>query len=236
MADMGTLFLDELGELPLDAQVKLLRVLETGEFTSIGSSQSARVNVRIIAATNRNLLHEVAEGRFRSDLFYRLAVGIIRLPPLRERGDDVKILLDIALEDANNKFGKNGNPMRMKFSEEAKKVFLRHTWPGNVRELKNTVARAAMWADGDIIDGGTAWESIITPSRKKTDILDLPLGNGFSLENLLEEIERNYISRAWEESGRVQKRAQELLGYLNPQNLATRLKKYGLHKPRQKKS
>lgn len=232
MADTGTLFLDELGELPLDAQVKLLRVLETGEFTSIGASQSARVDVRIIAATNRNLLQEVAEGRFRSDLFYRLAVGIIRLPPLRERGEDVRILLEAALDEANNKFGENGKPMRMKFSEEAKNVFIRHTWPGNVRELKNTVARAAMWADGDIIDGASALEAIMAPAGKKADILDLPLGNGFRLEKLLEDIERSYIKRGWEEGAGVQKRAQELLGYRNPQNFTARLKKYGLYEPR----
>lgn len=234
MADTGTLFLDELGELPLDAQVKLLRVLETGEFASIGSSKSVKVDVRIIAATNRNLLQEVAEGRFRSDLFYRLAVGIVRLPPLRERGDDVRILLEMALDEANNKFGENGKPMRLTFSEEAKNVFMRHTWPGNVRELKNTVVRAAMWSDSDIIDGGAAREAIIEPPGKKTNILDIPLGNGFCLEKLLEEIERNYVKRAWEEGGGIQKRAQTLLGYRNPQNLTARLKKYSLYEPRQK--
>lgn len=135
-AEGGTLFLDELGELPPDAQVKLLRALEERAVIPVGGTKEERVNVRIIAATNKNLMHEVAVGRFRSDVFYRLAVGIVRLPALRERGEDLELLLEHSLEQANEELAINGKPSQKQFSDAAKNILLSHSWPGNVRELK----------------------------------------------------------------------------------------------------
>lgn len=227
-ADTGTIFLDEIGELPLDVQVKLLRVLEDGVITPVGDTNGEKVDARVIAATNRNLLEEVAAGNFREDLFYRLAIGMVKLPPLRERGDDVGLLLDNALDEVNRKYGAGGTPLNIRISDEARSVFLRHAWPGNVRELKNTVARAAMWAENDIIDAKTAEEAILRPGSKKNRIPDLPLGNGFNLTDYLSEIERHYVEKAWHESGKRKLLAAELLGFESYQSYVNRLKKFGL--------
>jgi len=144
----GTLFLDEFGELTPDVQVRLLRVLQEGTFTPVGSSQELKVDVRLITATHRNLMQEVAHGRFREDLFYRIAVGVLHLPPLREREGDLlllseKLLAGIASQDAS--LGDK------KISAEAKNLILQYPWRGNVRELQSTLLRAALWCSGDLI-------------------------------------------------------------------------------------
>lgn len=227
-ADGGTLFLDELGELPPSAQVKLLRALEEQAVTPVGGIKEEKVNVRIIAATNKNLLQEVADRHFRSDLFYRLAVGIVRLPALRERGTDLDLLLEHALDQANEELGKHGGTVHKKFSDSAKNIMLSHSWPGNVRELKNTVMRAALWSPAEVIDADSAKQALLIAADNDTSILGRPLGNGFSLHGLLDMVAVHYLKRAVQESGAIKAKATSLLGFENYQTLNNWLTKYGL--------
>ncbi len=146
-AHEGSLFLDEIGEMPMDLQSKLLRVLETSEFIKVGDTKPTKVNVRFIAATNRNLKNEVESNTFREDLFYRLNVFTIELPPLRERREDVLLLTDLFLKMFAQKVNKNINGL----SEEAKTALKSYGWKGNIRELKNMMERAVILEDGDTI-------------------------------------------------------------------------------------
>ena len=224
----GTLFLDELGELPPAAQVKLLRALEERAIVPVGGAKEEKVDVRIIAATNRNLLKEVTAGNFRSDLFYRLAVGILRLPALRERGEDLELLLEHTLAKANVELSKHGGTIHKKFSDSAKKIMLSHSWPGNVRELNNTVTRAVLWSSTDIIDEETAKQSLLFSPGGSADILDRPIGNGFSLRDLLGTVATHYLERAMREAGGIKARAAKLLGFEQYQTLSNWLNKYGM--------
>lgn len=224
----GTLFLDEIGELPPQAQVKLLRALEENAIVPVGTYKEQKIDVRVIAATNRNLMQEVANGNFRSDLLYRLAVGIIRLPALRERGSDLELLLEEALANANRVLGEYGDTRHKKFSDAARKIMLDYSWPGNVRELKNTIIRAALWAEGDIIDAETAKNSLLSLDDQGFLLTDHPLGNGFKIDDFLESVERRYLKKAIQESNGVLVKAARLLGLNNYQTLANRLKKYGI--------
>jgi DNA-binding NtrC family response regulator len=219
-ADKGTLFLDELGELPLAAQVKLLRALQERTVTRVGDIKPQPVDVRIIAATNRNLLQETIEGRFRSDLFYRLAVAVLRLPPLRERGEDMALLLDDVLVKANRELLARGKEKDKKISDSAKKIMFRHPWLGNVRELHNTVMRAVLWSSGEVIDEQSARQAMLVPEKNKAAVLDRPLGNGFSLKALLDEVAAHYIRRAENEAHGVKAKASALLGFKNYQTFS----------------
>ncbi|MDQ2751813.1 MAG: sigma-54 dependent transcriptional regulator, partial [Bacteroidota bacterium] len=147
-AHEGSLFLDEIGEMPMDLQSKLLRVLETSEFIKVGDTKPTKVNVRFIAATNRNLIQEVEKGTFREDLFYRLNVFSIELPPLRDRKSDVLLLADIFLK----LFSEKVNKKTKELSEEAKTALKNYQWKGNIRELKNMIERAVILEDNDIVD------------------------------------------------------------------------------------
>jgi anaerobic nitric oxide reductase transcription regulator len=142
LADGGTLFLDEIGELPLSIQPKLLRVLQSGEIQRVGSDKALRVDVRVVAATNRDLAAEAKAGRFRSDLFYRLSVYPLEVPPLRERGDDIPLLSGHFLDIAQERFGIE----KLRLSVDARKQLREHSWPGNVRELEHLLLRAALRA------------------------------------------------------------------------------------------
>ena len=227
-ADRGTLFLDELGELPASAQVKLLRALEERAIIPVGDTKEQPVDARIIAATNRNLLDEVAAGRFRSDLFYRLAVGILRLPPLRERGDDLDLLMENALTKANEELSKHGGPVHKIFSDNAKKIMLQHPWFGNVRELNNTIMRAVLWSPEYIIDGETVRNVLLSSVSQQEHILDRALDNGFSLTKLMGEVAAHYLRRAIREAGGVKVKAAKLLGFDKYQTLSNWMKRYGL--------
>jgi DNA-binding NtrC family response regulator len=146
-ADGGTLFLDEIGDMPLTIQVKLLRVLQDGTFSRVGSNETITTDVRIIAATHKNLTDEVAAGRFREDLYYRLNVVEIRIPPLRERLEDIPLLAEFFLQRITRKNGM----ARVRLSAEAVNALQSHSWPGNVRELENTMARACALASSHIL-------------------------------------------------------------------------------------
>ncbi|NIP32032.1 MAG: hypothetical protein GTO02_21605, partial [Candidatus Dadabacteria bacterium] len=162
LANQGTIFLDEIGDLPIDLQAKLLRVLQEGEFEPIGSSITVRVDVRVIAATNRRLLSEVDRGNFREDLYYRLNVFPIEVPPLRERGDDVCELAKYFLNNFANKLGKDIKPL----SDEDISVLNNYSFPGNIRELQNIIERAVITSKNGIMD----LRSILSSNNSNSDL------------------------------------------------------------------
>ncbi|RLC83756.1 MAG: sigma-54-dependent Fis family transcriptional regulator [Chloroflexi bacterium] len=225
-ASGGTLFLDEIGEMPPKIQVKLLRVLQEEKFSRVGDPKEHQANVRIISATNRNLIEEVVAGTFREDMFHRLAVGILNIPPLRERESDLLLLIDHLLEGARKKLGSQPK----KLSVAAKKQLLAHTWPGNVRELQNTLIRAAIWSSGDTIDKQDIEGALLPVAKKSSDdsILGRPLTDDFDLEEVIGEVARHYLERALKETGGNKSRAAALLNFKSYQTLDGWLKKYGV--------
>ncbi|PNU18525.1 AAA family ATPase [Geothermobacter hydrogeniphilus] len=226
-ADGGTLFLDELGEMPLDAQVKILRVLTDGVVRRIGDPRERQVDVRIIAATNRDLLAEVAAGRFRADLFYRLAVAMLKLPPLREREGDIHLLLEHILGQVNRELGKEPGYKQKKFSINAKNLMKRHPWPGNAREMHNTILRICVWCQNEVIQEEDVRRALLPGiTEDKDDILSRPLGEGFNIQELQAFLSSHYIRRALEESGGNKSRAAALLGLKNYQTLNNWMVKY----------
>ena len=225
-ANGGTIFLDEIGELPKDIQVKLLRVVEGNEVVRLGTSKPISVDVRIVAATNRNLIEEVGEGRFREDLFYRIAVACLKLPPLRERPGDLGVLIDHLIEQINQESEEQPGYRRKKISSNARNVLLNHDWPGNVRELQNTLRRAMVWTDGEIIKKQDTEEALLPIYDKGgEDILNRPLGEDFSLPDLISEVIRHYLQRAEEES-KTKTEAAERLGLPNRQTFNNWKEKY----------
>jgi two-component system, NtrC family, response regulator len=196
-ADGGTLFLDEIGEMNLDLQARLLRVLEDGTFNRVGDSKSTKVNVRIIAATNKDLKHEAETNRFRQDLFYRLAVFTIHLPPLAERIEDIEILGNYFLKEFSNKL----NRKIKKMDDAFLKALNQHRWKGNIRELKNVIERAVIIANGDTL----------TPDLLQFDFFSDSLESPGSTLNLA-TIESQYIRRAMSQSKGNKTEASRLLG------------------------
>ena len=228
-ADGGTLFLDEIGELPAPAQVKLLRILQEGKVVRVGATRPIGVDVRVIAATNRTLTQEVAENRFREDLYYRLAVAVLKLPPLRDRTGDLGLLIDRLLDQINEESAHEPGYRDKKLSASARNILLRHSWPGNVRELLNTLRRAAIWSDGETIEAEDVREAILpAPRRQGEEILDRALGEGFSLPDLLANVARHYLARAMEEAAGNKSRAADLVGLASYQTLTNWLSKYGV--------
>jgi transcriptional regulator with PAS, ATPase and Fis domain len=233
-ADGGTLFLDEIGECDPSMQAKLLRVLQPPDhapchrvFNRVGDSKALTSDVRIIAATNRDLLGAVSENRFRSDLYYRLAVITIKLPTLRDRRPDIPAIVGTLMARINGGFERQEPGYKHKQISSAAMEFVRKCpWPGNVRQLFNTLMQSAVMTDGEIIERSDVAEAIAeVPGKETVDLLELPLGVGFSLEQHLEVIHRHYLRRAMEEAGGVKKRAAELLGYRNYQTLAYQLER-----------
>ncbi len=228
-AQGGTIFLDEIGELPLPAQVKLLRVLQEQEVTPVGASKSRKIDVRVISATNRTLISEVAEGRFREDLFYRLAVFILRLPPLRDREGDVGLLIDALLEKLNLQSASELGLEHKKLSPSAKNLLLQHRWPGNVRELSNTLLRAAVLSTGAKITEEDVRAAIFVAVQKQSEsILNRPLGQGFDLQQVISDVARHYLQRAMAEAHGNKSEAAHLVGLASYQTLTNWLKKYDL--------
>ncbi len=227
-ADGGTIFLDEVGELPKAVQVKLLRTLQENEVTPVGSSEARKVDVRIIAATNRTLINEVAAGQFREDLFYRLAVAIIKLPPLRERAGDITLLVDKLLDQVNQAGAAMGLKHK-KLSASAKNIMLQHGWPGNIRELLNTLQRAAVWSDDDVINLEAMRDAIlVAPKAQKGcgDILNRPIADGVLLEDLMAEVACHYIKRALDQTHNNKTQAANLLGLGSYQTLTNWMNRY----------
>jgi transcriptional regulator with GAF, ATPase, and Fis domain len=228
-SDGGTLFLDELGELPGHSQVKLLRVLQEGEVIPVGATQPLKVDVRIIAATNRTLTNEIAAGRFREDLFYRIAVAVLKIPPLRERVGDLGLLIDHSLQQVNREGSSDPFYSERNLSAGARNFLLNHSWPGNVRELLNTLRRMAIWSERPSITAEDAREALLptNPGGQK-DLVGRSLGDGFNLQNLLKELARYYLIRAMDEAHGNKSKAAELLGLPSYQTLTNWLSRYGL--------
>jgi transcriptional regulator with PAS, ATPase and Fis domain len=225
-ADGGTLFLDELGELPRPAQVKLLRTIQEGEVVRLGSSKSTKLDVRIVAATNRTLTDEIASGRFREDLFYRLAVAVLKIPPLRERAGDLGVLIDHLLGQVNREARAEPGFKEKKLSAGARNLLLSHPWPGNVRELLNTLRRAALWSDGAVIASEDVREALLPAATAPHSVTGRPLGDGLNLPDLLKEVARHYLGRAMDEAQGNKTRAAELVGLPSYQTLTNWLMKY----------
>jgi len=226
-AQGGTLFFDEVGELPLRAQVKLLRVLQEGEVVRLGATRPVKTDVRIVAATNRPLIEEVAAGRFREDLFYRLAVAVLHLPPLRERAGDVGMLVDCMLGQINRESAGEPGYKNKVLSADARNLLLNHAWPGNARELLNTLRRAAIWSGSNTIGGEDVRDALFSSSQAAcSDILNRPLGDGLDLSGLLHGVARHYLERAMEEARGNKTRAASLVGLPSYQTLTNWLKRY----------
>jgi transcriptional regulator with GAF, ATPase, and Fis domain len=217
-AQGGTLFLDEVGELSPAVQAKLLRVLQEREFQRVGGATTLRADVRVIAATNRDLGREVAAGRFRDDLFYRLNVFAVHLPPLRERGDDVLLLADAFVREIGGRMGK-GEPG---LSRDAREVLLQHAWPGNIRELSNAIERALIVSDGGLLTA--AQLAIAAPRPRATaPVTEEPTAERHSLADW----ERQMVTDALRTAKGNRSRAAAILGLTRSQ-LYTRLKRFGL--------
>jgi len=229
LAHGGTIFLDEIAELAVDLQAKLLRVLQEGEFEPVGSSRTQKVDVRVIAATNRDLKQATREGKFREDLYYRLNVFPIELPPLRERGDDIGLLADKFAQRFAQRMGRSLAPL----SEECLQRLRAYSWPGNVRELQNVIERAVITArDGRLNLDRALPETVKEISAEVAFSADGPKRVRTAKE--LEELERANLLAALEATGwRVagDTGAAQLLG-VKPTTLSSRIKALGIERPR----
>lgn len=213
-ANNGTLFLDEIGELPLESQVKLLRVIENGEFKRVGGVETLVTDVRLIAATNKNLKHEVEEGNFREDLFYRLNVVTISLPPLDDRAEDIPLLVQKFIYLFNLK---NGTTFKA-FSENVLSVLMKKKWPGNIRELKNMVERILVFAPNNIVELEDLPDSLISEEVKK---------NAKEISGTMDEIEVNVLKATLKSTAWNIKRAAVILD-IPLRTIYRKIKKYDL--------
>ncbi|MCA1628944.1 MAG: sigma-54 dependent transcriptional regulator [Acidobacteria bacterium] len=225
-AEGSTLFLDEIGELPAPMQVKLLHFLENGRFRRVGSTRDRAADVRIIAATNRRLAEDVQQGRFRADLFYRLNVISLHVPPLRERREDIPALIDNFLPLYRERFKRPA----LSLSDDARRRLSEHDWRGNVRELRNTLERAAALSTSDVIEadqivgeGGWGLEAGEQTQAVSSDSQP-PTPNAYPLR--LDDIERQHILRVLEESNGNRERAAAILG-ISSRTLYRKLREYG---------
>jgi two-component system NtrC family response regulator len=221
LADGGTLFLDEVGEMPPSLQVKLLRVLQEMEFERVGGTRSLRVDVRVLSASNRNLKETVAEGSFREDLFYRLNVIHIEVPPLRERPEDIRLLVNHFID----KYRRTSGEEKIELSPEVWKSFYAYRWPGNVRELENVIERAVVLNSEGVINQRDL-PAEFSEENMELDV-DRFIPSDVPLQETLEKIEEQLIRRALKQSGDVQSHAAERLGITKSLTLH-KMKKYNI--------
>jgi formate hydrogenlyase transcriptional activator len=227
LADGGTIFLDEVGELPLETQVKLLRVLQEREFEPVGSNRSVRVDVRIIAATNRNLQESISAGSFRSDLYYRLNVFPLEVPPLRERRSDIPQLAMFFLSRYSRNLGKRMEGISAAATERLKC----YLWPGNIRELQNVIERALILSQGPILELETDLNSVSTSEALRDTAQEPVQPNAPTSEfKTLEDVERAHISAVLQQTRGVVEGANgaaKTLG-MHPNTLRHRMEKLGI--------
>jgi len=234
LADGGTLFLDEIGEIPVEIQVKLLRALQESEFERVGGIKTLQVDVRLIAATNRDLKALIAEGKFREDLYYRLAVVPIALPPLRERHEDIPALVHHFIEKYDRRLGKKVEGIE----PEALELLTAYAWPGNIRELENLMERSVLFADGPRIEASALPDALRERGPLPAPPIAAvgPLGaiaapSGASMKEIVRqaqaELERELITRALEETaGNVTRAAKRL--QISRKSLQVKMKELGL--------
>ena len=221
MAHGGTIFLDEIGDISLNMQVKLLRVIQEKEFERVGGNETIKVDVRIIAATNRNLEEAIAEKKFREDLYYRLNVIPIVVPPLRERKDDIPLLVDYFIKKFNTDFNKSIQGV----DEEALQALMAYDWPGNIRELENVLERAIVLSRSDILTVKDFPETIGVQKRQNNHFSYV---EGQQLNELVEEFEKTIIEQALEKYNGNKLRTAEKLG-IHRSTFMSKLKKYGIN-------
>jgi len=220
-ANSGTLFLDEVGDLDVDLQAKLLRVLQTGQFERVGGTETLQVDVRVISATHRNLPVLIAEGRFREDLFYRLNVVAIELPALRARRDDIPLLAEHFIGRLARKY----RWPHLGLAPDALQWLGSQEWPGNVRQLQNVLARAAILSRGRMILA----EDLLPLHQESTAVAESASTAPMSLKEMMAETERRAIAQALEQSGWNRTKASKLLG-ISRRQLFDKIRQYGLHK------
>lgn len=229
LANEGTIFLDEIGEMPLSLQAKMLRVLQEKQFERIGGSKTFTIDVRIVAATNVSLEQAVANGQFRADLYYRLNVVPIVLPPLRDRKEDIPLLFSHFLNTSNERNGRD-----IKITSELLDFFINYAWPGNVREMQNLVERMVILAEGDRLGLGDLPPSLFSLEKMKQEKAREVVDKGENRQpaftrKSLQDIERTEIEAALRRNGWVQVRAARELG-LSERQIGYRIKKYGLNR------
>ena len=223
-ADGSTLFLDEIGDLPLPMQVKLLHFLEQGRFRRVGSTRDQSADVRIIAATNRNLADEVERQHFRADLYYRLNVVALHVPPLRQRPEDISPMIDHFLGVYRQRF----NRPELDLSAAARRRLVDYAWPGNVRELRNCLERAAALSTGEVIEADQILGSGVTSQGSEVESKSRPLAGPQSPAATLEDLEREHILRVLAESEGNRERAAAILG-ISSRTLYRKLREYETH-------
>ncbi len=224
LADKGTIFFDEIGELSLNLQVKLLRILQEKTFERVGGTKSITVDVRVIAATNKKLDDEITKGSFREDLFYRFNVVHISMPPLRERKEDIRLLVNHFIKKYKER--ENDDSQVIGIDKEVEKIFYNYKWHGNVRELENTIEHALIFCDNRFIKIRHLPNSIRESSENKISLTDISLNTGLS--ETLAIVEKRMITRALEVANNVQAHAAKLLG-IGKSGLNQKIKKYGLN-------
>ena len=235
-ADAGTLFLDEVSECDMAMQAKLLRVLQPPDdadpchrtYYRVGESEPRHSSVRVIAATNADLPAAMNQARFREDMYYRLAVITIKIPPLRERQGDITAIAGYLVDRINKQFALEEPGYQHKSLSDSAIVFVqRHRWPGNVRQLYNALLQAAVMAEGDTIDKHDIADAVaeVDAEARLDNVLEQPLGEDFNLQEHLNDIHRHYLRRAMQEAGGVKTRAAKLLGLANYQTLDAQLKR-----------
>src|SRR5918992_3012864 len=228
MADKGSIFFDEIGNIPLETQAKLLRVIQEREFMRLGGMDTIKVDVRIIAATNCDLRDMMEDGRFREDLYYRLHVITVQLPALRERRDDIPLLAQHFLE----KYGTENNRQGVELTPDALDLMMEYDWPGNVRELENVIERAVV-----LTSGGRIGADLIPDHVRKAPTFQIPQfvvpPEGISFKEVITDFEKRLIESTLEAAGGVQKRAAELL-HIKPTTLNEMIKRYDI-RPRRKR-
>jgi two-component system response regulator PilR (NtrC family) len=228
LADKGSIFFDEIGNIPLETQAKLLRVMQEREFMRLGGMETIKVDVRIIAATNCDLRQMVEEGRFREDLFYRLHVINIYLPPLRERKDDIPLLAHHFLE----KYSQENNKLGMELTGDALDLMAEYDWPGNVRELENVMERAVVLSSGHKIGPDLIPDHVRSAPSFQIPRFVVP-PEGISFKDVITNVEKRLIESTLEAAGGVQKRAAELLR-IKPTTLNEMIKRYDIGGRRKK--
>jgi DNA-binding NtrC family response regulator len=228
LADKGSIFLDEIGNIPLETQAKLLRVMQEREFMRLGGMEVIKVDVRIIAATNGDLRKLMEEGRFREDLYYRLHVINVQLPPLRDRKDDIPLLAQHFLE----KYGEENRKPGLELAPEALDMMMAYDWPGNVRELENVIERAVVLSSGMGIGPDLIPDHVGRPSIFRMPRFVVP-PEGISFKDVITDFEKRLIESTLEAAGGVQKRAAELLR-IKPTTLNEMIKRYDI-RPRRKR-